>query len=157
MAGSVDSESLNQHRHTLGQHPRMHGYYLLNVVPLPIGWHDDEEGSLTTAFEALDDQTWPPPQLRAQDQLWVDYQVDEAKARAHAIEALVGGGAVGHCRDTIPKGDASAIWKRFRDLFSPGARFFIGLGFGDSMYVFQHGAVLVDDEKAGCLCVVESD
>jgi hypothetical protein len=33
----------------------------------------------------------------------------------------------------------------------------MGLGFGDSAYVFQGGVVVLDDEKAGCLCVVESD
>jgi len=157
MAGSVDSESLDQLRHTLGQYPRMHGYYLLNLVPLPLGWRDDEEGSLTTAFEALDDQTWAPPELRPKDQLWVDSEVEEAKARVHAIEALVGGGAVGHSRDTVPQGDAFAIWKRFRDLFLPEVRFFIGLGLGDSAYVYQQGVVVVDDEKAGCLYVVEND
>ena len=130
---------------------------MLRFVPLPLGWHDNEERSLTTAFEALDDQTWTPPELRPKDQLWVDYEVDEAKARAHAIEALVGGAAVGHSRDTVPQSDASAIWKRFRALFALEARFFLGLGFGDSAYVFQQGAVVVDDEKAGCLCIIESD
>jgi hypothetical protein len=46
---------------------------------------------------------------------------------------------------------------RFRALFSFGTRFFLGVGLGDSGYVFQRGAVLVDDEKAGCLCVVVND
>jgi hypothetical protein len=32
-----------------------------------------------------------------------------------------------------------------------------GLGFGDSTCVYQQGAIVVDDEKAGCLCVVEND
>jgi len=153
MAASVDSESLNRLQQTLEQYPRMHGYYLLKFVPLRFGWHDDDEGSLTTAFEALDDQTWAPPELRPKNQLWVDYEVQEAQARAHAIEALIGGAVVGHSRDTVPRGEASAIWKRFRDQFSPDARFFIGLGFGNSAYVFQHGAVpaeqyfdLLDDD-----------
>jgi hypothetical protein len=157
MAPSVNSETLDQLQNSLGQYPRMHGYYLLKFVPLPLDWHADEERSLTIAFQELDDQTWAPPELRPKDQLWVDYEVDEAKARVHAIEALVGGAAVGHTRDTVPHGDPSAIWKRFRDLFAPDARFFLGLGLGDSAYVFQHGAVVVDDEKAGCLCIVESD
>ena len=150
-------DSVEQLRETLGQYPRMHGYYLVNVVPLPFGWRDDEEGSLAIAFEALDDQTWKPVELRPKDQLWVDYEVEEAKARVHAVEALIGGGAVGHSSDTVPKGDAFAIWQRFRELFSSEARFFMGLGFGDSAYVFQGGVVVLDDEKAGCLCVVESD
>jgi len=54
MAGSMDFESLNQLRDTLERHPRMHGYYLLNIEPLPLGWRGNEEASLTKAFEALD-------------------------------------------------------------------------------------------------------
>ena len=157
MAASVDSESLDQLRDNLERHPRMHGYYLLNFVPLPVDWQGDEEASLTKAFEALDDQTWKPPELRPKDQLWMDYEVDEARARAHAVEALVGGGAVGHTRDTVSERDSSTIWKRFRDLFSLEARFFIGLGLGDPAYTFQHGAIVVDNQKAGCLCVIEGD
>ncbi len=157
MVGSVDSESLNQLRDTLERHPRMHGYYLLNFEPLPLGWRGNEETSLTKAFEALDDQTWKPAELCSEDQHWVDYEVDEARARAHAVEALVGGGAVGHTRETVPERDSSAIWKQFRDLFSRDARFFIGLGLGDPAYAYQHGAIVVDNEKAGCLCVVEGD
>jgi hypothetical protein len=153
----MDTESLEQLRNILGQYPRMHGYYLVNFVPLPPGWRDDEEESLATAFGELDDQEWKPVELRPKDQLWVDCEVQEAEARVHALEALVGGGAVGHSSDTVPKGDALAIWQRFRELFASEARFFMGLGFGDSAYVFQLGVVVLDDEKAGCLCVVESD
>ena len=153
----MNSESLDRLRQTLAQYPRMHGYYLLNMVPLHVGWREAEEGSLSAAFEALDDQTWPPPELRPKDQLCSDYEVDEIKACARVVEALVGGSAVGHSVDTIPRAEAFAMWKRFRDLFSPESRFFLGVGFGDSNYAYQEGAVVVDNQKAGCLIVVEDD
>ncbi len=113
----------------------MHGYYLLKFVPLPAAWRQDEEAALTPAFEALDDKSWKPPELRPNDQLWVDYEVDEAKARAHVVAALVGGSEVGHMRDTVPEGVAQELWKKCRDLFLPDARFFVGVGLGDSAYV----------------------
>lgn len=157
MVDFVDSESPRQLRRALDSYPRMHGYYLLNFVPLASGWRDEEEASLSAAFEALDDQPWPPPELRPNDQRWVDYEVDEVSARAHAVEALLGGRAVGHAMDTVPEPEALKIWEAFRGLFSPDARFFTGVGLGDSAYVFQSGVVVVDDVKAGCLCVIEND
>lgn len=157
MAGSVDSELIKQLRRILEGYPRMCGYYLLNLVQLPSGWHDDEEAFLSTVFEALDDQPWKPREMRPNDQLWVNYEVDEAEARAEVVTALVGGNEVGHIEDTIPRMEATAIWERFRGRFLADARFFTKLGLGDSNYVFQRGAVVVDEDKAGCLFVVESD
>jgi hypothetical protein len=157
MAGSTSSESLDQLRRVVGRYPRMHGYYLLNLVPLPEDWRDHEETALTAAIQALDDHPWPPPEVRPDDQRWVDYEVPEPEASAHVVAALVGGSEVGHARDTIPISDARPIWEAFRALFSTSARFFMGVGLGDSKYVFQQGAVVVDDHKAGCLCVIESD
>lgn len=135
----------------------MHGYYLLNFVPLSPTWRVDEEESLSAAFEMLDDHPWKPPEMRPDGQLWVDYEVDETTACAHVIAALGGGAEVGHARDTIPERTAAELWKRFRDLFSPDTRFFLGVGLGDSTYVFQQGAIAVDDAKAGCFCVIEND
>ena len=153
----MSSESLDQIRCVVGRYPRMHGYYLLNVVPLPLDWRDREEAALTAAFQALDDQPWPPHESRPDDQCWTDYEVPESEARAHVVAALVGGREVGHTRDTIPMADALPIWEAFRALFSAGARFFVGVGLGDSKFTFQQGAVVVDEHKAGCLCVIESD
>ena len=155
--GNRDLELLDQLRSDLGRYPRMHGYYLLNLVPLPSTWREDEEASLTSAFEALDDQSWERPELRPKDQLWADYEVNEAKARAHIVAALVGGEAVGHTRETIPAPVAQELWEKFRGLFSLNTRFYVGLGFGDSAYAFQQGVVAVDDQKAGCLGVIEGD
>jgi hypothetical protein len=130
---------------------------LLNVVPLPANWREDEEAALTRAFEALDNHPWAPPEQRPSDELWTDYEAREAAARAHVAAALIGGRDVGHSRDTIPEGTAHAFWTRFRDLFLADARFFLGVGLGDPAYVHLQGVVAVDDDKAGCLCVVEGD
>lgn len=157
MVAACGSESFEGIRRVLARYPRMRGYYLLNVVPLPENWAEHEETLLTEAIEALDDHEWPPVEARPADQRWVDYEVSELVAAAHAAAALVGGGAVGHARDTIPIADARPIWEAFRGLFSTSARFFIGVGLGDPKYVFQQGVVVADGEKAGCLCVIEND
>ena len=73
------------------------------------------------------------------------------------MAALVGGKDVGHTRETISERVAQELWDKFRGLFSFNTRFYVGLGFGDSEYAFQQGVVAVDDQKAGCLCVIGGD
>lgn len=153
----MNTELLAQLRRDLERYPRMHGYYLLNTTQLPVDWQSDEERSLTAACESLDDHPWKLPEILAQDQLWTDYEVCEAEACEHVVAALVGGNEIGHSRDTIPQEVAVSIWERFRKLFSPQARFFVRLSLGNQEYVFQRGAVVVDEVTAGCLWVVESD
>ncbi|XXX79864.1 hypothetical protein WMF30_13925 [Sorangium sp. So ce134] len=148
---------LDELRSALAAYPRSYGYYLVKMVALDARWREDEETALTAAFQALDDHEWPAPELRPNDQTWADYEVIERRARELTVDALVGGAAVGHARDTIDRQEALALWLRFRGLFAPQARFFCGVGFGDSNYVFSGGAVIVDDVKAGCLFIIEND
>lgn len=157
MAGHVGWEELEDVRRAVARYPRRSGYYLVNLVSLPENWVEDEEVALTEAIQALDDQRWPPPEERPDDQRWVDYEVSELQAAAHVVAALVGGPEIGHARDTIPNAEARAIWETFRALFATNARFFVGVGLGDFRYVYQQGAVMVDDRRAGCLCVIEND
>ena len=153
----MDPSALEQLRAELARYPRRSGYYLVRSVPLPAGWESDEETALTAAFEALDDQPWPPPEQRPTDQLWTDYEVEEDEARGRAIAALVGGPAIGHTRDTIPAREAVRLWTRFRALFGARARFFRGVGLGDREYPLMSDVLVVDDTQAGCFCVIESD
>lgn len=156
MANSVDIETFELIKGELAKHPRLCGYYIVKFVELPADWRKREEATLTTAFQALDDHAWKPPGLCPADP-WADYEVEESLAREHAIMALVGGRDVGHSIDTIHPLEAASIWARFRGLFLADAHFFCGVGLGNSEYVFQNGVIVVDDFKAGCLCVVESD
>lgn len=138
----------------------MHGYYLLNVVPLPANWRDHEEVALTAAIQALDDHDCRPAESRPDDQRWLDYEVSEPEASAHVVSALVGGRRGRSCAGHDSNGRRTSglgFGKRFALSFSTSARFFVGVGLGDSKYVFQHGAVVVDDHRASCLCVIESD
>ena len=149
--------SIEEIRGLLANHPRIHGYYLLQLVQLPPSWQDDEEASLTEAFQSLDDHEWPPPELRPAEQSWSDYEVTELIAKRRTISSLIGGREVGHSRDTIDPQLASQIWDAFRAIFGSAPRFFCGVGLGDSAYVYLDGAILVGDNKAGCMCVVEDD
>jgi hypothetical protein len=149
--------ALREIRNDLAIHPRVHGYYLVKMVELEAGWQSDEEAALTGAFECLDDREWPVPELRPADQRWTDYEVAERVAEERAIDALVGGASIGHTRETIARTQATEIWRRFRGLFSPTARFFVGVGLGNSSFVSSDGAIVVDEARAGCLCIIESD
>ncbi len=153
----MNAETLAQLRRDLDRYPRMHGYYLLNSVQMPANWQSDEEHSLSSAFELLDDHPWMPVETHPNDQYWTDYEVFETEAREQTVAALVGGNEIGHARETIPQGVAASIWESFRKQFSPQARFFVRLGLGNPEHVFQRGTVVVDEETAGCLWVVESD
>lgn len=157
MTGRINVEALERIKEDLATHPRLCGYYILKFVELPTDWRKREEETLTIAFEALDDHVWKPPELPPTDQTWADYEVEESAAREHAIMALVGGREVGHSIDTIDPLEAASIWAKFRGLFHSDCHFFCGVALGNSEYVFNHGVILVDDAKAGCLCVVESD
>lgn len=153
----LPERALEDIHRTLASHPRAFGYYLVKMVALEPGWRADEQAALTRAIEALDDRPWPAPELRPSDQSWTDYETTEAVGEQNAIQALVGGNAVGHARETIERPEARRIWLQFRALFSAEARFFCGVGLGDSRYVFSEGVVVIDEWRAGCLCVVEND
>lgn len=153
----VNSAPIEEIRGVLANHPRMHGYYLLKLVELAPSWRDDEDAALSDAFQSLDDHEWRPREQRPADQSWSGYEVAESTAKQRTISALVGGREVGHSRDTIDPQLASRIWDAFRASFGAAPRFFCGVGLGDSAYVYLDGAILVDDSKAGCLCVVEDD
>lgn len=157
MNANVDSAALEEVRRLLAKHPRMHGYYLLKLVELPPSWRDDAEAALTSAFQSLDDHEWPPAGQRPVEQAWSDYEVSEEIAKSRTISALIGGGAIGHSRDTIARDQAAQIWAAFRAIFASTPQFFCGVGLGDSAYAYLDGAILVDEAKAGCLCVIEDD
>jgi len=142
----------------LRDRPRMHGYYILHLVRVDPGWPTREEAYLDELFQSFDTEEWPPQEEReGMGGSWADYEVREDEARSEVIAALVGGGEIGHLKDTISARQPESVWSRFRSLFSPQVRFFMRLGLGSREYVFQRGAVLVDVDRAGAMCVVEGD
>jgi hypothetical protein len=144
-------------RAEVARFPRLCGYYLVKLVAMAPGWDKAEEASLDALFQALDDKAWPPAEQRPSDQRWTDYEVLEEDARSQLIEALVAGHAYGHSQVTMPVASAEAIWRNARGVFGADARFFVGLGLGNNAYTFQHGVVIVDVDRAGCLWVVDGD
>lgn len=71
--------------------------------------------------------------------------------------ALVGGHAHDHTIETRPRASADRAWQLFRGLFGAECRFLLGAALGDNKLAFQDGVVAHDDERAGCLCVIQSD
>jgi hypothetical protein len=88
---------------------------------------------------------------------WSDNETSEAEAAHEVIVSRVGGREAGHTRDTMTPEEASNVWARFRALFSGRPHFFVRLGFGDPAYAILRGAVVVDTDHAGALCIVEGD
>lgn len=140
-------------------YPRLSGYYIIDLVAIP-GFPDhdaDRENLLDELFQHFDDRDWPPPRDRPTDQTWDDYERDRQVAADHAVEALIGGPQIGHTAFTIGPAKALEFWNRFESLFSEPRHYYTGMGFGDPEHVFLHGAVIIDNHKAGILWIVESD
>jgi hypothetical protein len=140
-------------------HKRLCGYYLIkfiDITDLRQAGKDQEEIA-EEVFQYFDDQKWPPREQRPQDQAWADSVREPEVARKHALEALVGGGPVGHSRVTISQAQARRFLQRFEALFDEPKSYYIGMGFGNSQYVFLHGVAIISRSRAGLLWVVESD
>lgn len=91
------------------------------------------------------------------DHEWSDYETSLDRARANTIESLVGGPRIGHTVQTMDEATAGEFLDRFVTLFGSNPRFYIGLGIGDPEYAYLYGVLIVADELAGILWIVESD
>lgn len=109
------------------------------------------------AFQLFDDNVWPLPDERPQDQTCDDYIVNHDSATAHMIEAMVGGRSIGQMSDTIPPKKAMRLWLEFENMFSPSRQYYIAMCLSDTDNAFQYGVAIVDNKKAGLLWIVESD
>jgi hypothetical protein len=83
--------------------------------------------------------------------------VTAESAQAEVVAALIGGGAIGHARDTMSAASAVQAWQRFASLFAPDRRYFIGMGLGDPGMCFSRARRSSDATRAGYIGVVESD
>ena len=140
-------------------HPRLCGYYILGLVSI----RDFRINGVSqeTILEQLvdrfdDDPTEPDPDF-VPDHGWNDYETTLDRARNHTIESLVGGRQIGHTKETMTEPTAGDLFDRFVAACGANPRFYIGLGIGDPRYVFMYGVLVVADERAGILWIVESD
>ena len=142
----------------LAAHPRMAGYYILRFIDITaIRAQVSEDRMLDAGFEYFDGSKWPPFEERLGLGSWADYEATADDAQAEVVGALIGGGAIGHARDTMTAAVANQTWQRFVSLFASDRKYYTRLGLGDRRYVFQGGAAIVDATRAGFIGVVESD
>lgn len=156
---TLDNKAFKCLKSEIENHPRMCGYYIINIVGISNFPLDAQErGSLLNeVFEHFDDQQWPPIYEDQSEQTWDDHEVEREKARSHLIEALIGGNSIGHTIDTIPSTLAKEFWNRFESLFADSRRYYMSMGLGDPAYVFLRGVAIVDNDKAGIISIVEGD
>lgn len=140
-------------------HPRLCGYYLIKLVSIAElrarSLSDEEIAELV--FRDFDDQEWPPDDQRPTDQSWADYIRDRNAAFEHTVEALVGGGPIGHTHVTIERPLAEVYFSRFEALFDEPRSYYTGMGFGDPEQVLVYGVSIISRTRAGLLWIAESD
>ena len=156
----VDSFAFRKLRSEIESFPRCCGHYIIDLVSISqerlSGW--SQEQILDMVFQYFDEEQWPPESERPSDQSWErDYVVDESVARARVIEQLIGGRTIGQVGDIMSSTKATEFWDRFCEFFTSDRKHYVAMGLGDSTYVFQEGAAIVDFDRAGILWVVESD
>lgn len=154
----VPDPRMDEIARVLTAHPRMAGYYILRLIDITaIRALVSEDRMLDAVFEHFDGRKWPPFEERLGLGSWGDHEASAEDAQADVVGALVGGGGVGHTRDTMSAAVAIQTWQRFASLFATDRKYFTRLGLGDRRYVFQSGAAIVDATRAGFIGVVEDD
>ncbi len=143
----------------LEAHPRLAGCYIFGLVSIrhfrTAG--AEQETILEQVIEYFDDDTRVPDPNFVPDHGWIDYETTRDRAREHTVESLVGGGQIGHLRETMSAVRAGQFFDRLAALCGSNPRFYVGLGIGDSKYVYLYGVLVVADDLAGILWIVESD
>ncbi|ULH17989.1 hypothetical protein MF271_23805 (plasmid) [Deinococcus sp. KNUC1210] len=165
----IHDPALEELRAELAQYPRMDGYYQLDLVSITL--LRQARMTQNEILNALYD-CWAPhkaiaayrvafpligtPNLEERTPEYDDYEYTVENALEALTYELKGGSGIGHLVDTISPAKAAELATRFFALFrSPQA--YRGLGLADPFFVFEQGVVLLDDERAGCLLMIESD
>lgn len=146
-------------RSDIEKHPRLCGYYLIDLVEIS-GFPEsgsERELFLDALFEHFDDEPWPPPSERPGEGSWDDHACDRDQATVHVVEALVGGSSIGHLKNTMAPAEALELWSRFEALFVEPRRYYTGMDLGDSLYAYQYGTVVIAPNRAGLLWIVDGD
>jgi hypothetical protein len=142
------------------KHSRLSGYYIIDLVSISdlSSQGLSQEEILDRVFQYFDDQEWPPPSERPQDQSWEgDYQVNRESARQQTVEALAGGPSIGHAHFTMSQDVAESFWERFDSLFGQEKRYYTQMGLGLRDYAYSRGVSIADRDSVGILWIIEND
>jgi hypothetical protein len=140
-------------------HRRLCGYYIIDLVSIRDlrARGESQESILEILIDRFDDESAEIDRGIVTDEKWSDYEVTMDRARTHAVESLVGGPSIGHTKKTMSESTAADLFDRFVAVCGANPRFYIGLGIGNREYAFTYGVLIVADELAGILWIVESD
>ena len=114
-------------------------------------WADHEaQASYKSAYLEI------TPTLNTELPSWQDHEGNFSDAAELLAYSLKGGSGIGHVIDTISEDQAQQLSNEFVQFFD-NPRMYRGLAWGDPDYVFENGIVLIDDNWAEMLLVVEDD
>ncbi len=146
-------------RDEIRSYRRCYGYYMIMLVDISEmrrqNW--SQEDIAESVFEHFDDQEWPPRDQRPANHRWEDYTTEAEKAHREAVEALMGGNAIGHTQATIHRALAEEFVDRFESFLDFPRTHYRGLGLGDYDLALQNGIAVIGQTRAAALLVVESD
>jgi len=148
----VADPRLDELARLLAARPRVWGFYILRV--LDISARLEEPRMLDAVYRHIADGHWPHDD---DDFPWATAAVSAKKAKEELVDALVGGGSIGHAVLTMTAAMAEQRWALFESLFALERRYYINLAIGDAAYVFHRGVAIVDATRAGFLGIVEND
>ncbi|KAI9130354.1 hypothetical protein [Acaryochloris sp. CCMEE 5410] len=159
MLSEINNPEFARIKTDIAAHSRLHGYYILGLVSIHAFRTDgtSQEIILKKLIDHFDDDPTEPDPDFVPDHGWTDYETTLDRARAHTIESLVGGRPIGHANETMSEQMAGELFDRFVAVCGTNPRFYIGLGIGDRKYAFMYGVLIVADDRAGILWIVESD
>ena len=169
MLSSVLEGEVSRLRDALALSPRIDGIYQLELVDIrPLRTQGCSQNEILDVLydqwvdhKAHQKQREKHPEFYAKTTAldvtsWQDYEVKQEHALEWLTYGLRGGGGVGHTTDTISPEKAEEFAQRFFNFFSsPHA--YSGMALGDPSYVFENGLLLLDDERAGLLLILEND
>lgn len=146
-----------QLKKAIEDHPRACGTYLIDLVPI------QQARALNLSDDQILDELYcwwsKTPELihSIGAKSWTPYEMDGIDdIRELMVYALKGGSAVGHTFDTIPEAKALDFAQSFLQFFEK-PRAFRGMGIGDNVYLLEEGVLLLDQNVAGILLVMEND
>lgn len=159
MLSEIENPEFAALKSDIESHPRLCGYYILGLVAVSEWRHAGvpQETILLKLVDHFDDDPTESIPGFVPDHEWSNYETTYDDARGHVVESLTGGPQIGHTRETMSRSTAAELFDRFVAVCGANPRFYVGLGIGDRKYSFMYGALIVADDLAGILWIVEDD